>query len=568
MGTKFGVKNRSSAPFAQYDANKRNIASRTSSVTIYYYHWTKENFGTSTNVQSSSTQSFNIAASERYVTGRIEGDIENCTISKNIEHPSATFNFTLFPTKNWKRELSPGDWILVYFNSSITEDAEFGLDSPTSTKNLVLIGNIDRIARVIQKDEESDTTTLRYQISGRNFGKVFEQTDIWYDPYSIQVKTLDVALRTSGLEIVGSPDEQVNLLLDTFLGEGGQFNDKRTTPLKQWFLPRGILSLFGSSSANGYFNDILEREIKEDLPGYKPRSMLTPESNGSLWEVIKRSCNDLVNEVYLEEVRKSDGSVVPMIVMKPRPFQTPFFNARASSDSQFGSEDFKIRSALKGAYKSLQEYSKESYVEILQSEIIYENLGRDDHSRINMLFFNTTLNRQYILSPSSNLGSANTISNPVFTRPSIMRHGLRRMDALLEYCHSERDSVSGASSNNIELFKAFATQLYDMNYVNHLYEQGTIECTGVLEAELGKVLVVKGKNTEPKKIYFIEGYEHKWQYPNLWTTIFTVSKGQFRHDGLENPLNIFIDVSKDDFGFPDSGLDFTYIAKTDAKGRR
>lgn len=568
MGIKFDIKKRSAAPFSQYDANRRSIASRTSSVTIYYYHWTKENFGTPSNVQPASALSTNLSLAEAYQTGKIEGDVENCTISKNIEHPSATFSFDLFPTKNWKRELSPGDWILVYFNSSMTKDSEVGVNIPTSTKNLVLVGNIDRIARVIQKDEETDTTTLRYKVSGRNFGKIFEQTDIWYDPYAVQVKTLDVALRTSGLEITGNPDSQVNKIIDIFLGNGGQFKDKKTSPLKQWFLPKGLVSLFSSSAPDGYFNNVLRREITKNLPGYKPRNMLTPESNGSLWDMIKRSCNDLVNEVYLEEVRKNDGTVVPTFVMKPRPFQTPFFNATSQDESQFGGEDAKIRKALKGAYKSLQEYSKESYVEILQSEVIYENLGRDDHSRINMLWFNTTLNYQYILNSNSNLGSANTISNPVFIRPSIMRHGLRRLDSLLEYCHSEIDSVSGASSNNTELFKAFATQLYDMNYVNHLYEQGTIECTGVLEAELGKVLVIRGKKTEPKKIYFIEGYEHKWQYPNMWTTIFTVSKGQFRHDNGVGALNIFIDASEGDFGYPDSSLDFTYIAKTNVKGNK
>lgn len=563
MTTKFGLKERSNPPFASYDANKRYISSRTSSVTIYYYHWDKENFGTSTNVQTDEQLKFMLSESTKCTVGKIEEAIESCTVSKNIEQPSASFNFSLFPTKNWKQEISPGDWILVYFHSSLEKTP----DEPTSTQGLVLIGNVDRIARVIQKDDETDTTTLRYTVSGRNFGKVFEQTDIWYDPYTTQEATLDIALRTNGLELVGNPTKQVNAAIDVFLGKGGQFGDKKTSPLGQWILPSRLVRLFGSSSSTS-FESILRREIQEKLPGFKPRNMTTPNSNGSLWETLKRSSNDIINGLYLEEVRYSDGTVKPTIILKPRPYQTPFFTATKADTSQYGKDDSVSKAALNGAYKSLQDLSRESYVEILQSEIIFENLGRDDHSRINMLWFTTTLEYQYLLNSNSNLAATakGSISNPTFSRPSIMRHGLRRMDTVLEFCHVEGPdgiAVKGPQ-RNIDLFKSFAGQLYDMNYANHLYEQGTIECTGVLEAELGKALVITGKGTT--KIFFIEGYEHKWHFPNAWTTIFTVSKGQFRND--ESALNIFIDVADDDYGSPDASLDFTYIAKTDVTGKK
>ena len=50
----------------------------------------------------------------------------------------------------------------------------------------------------------------------------------------------------------------------------------------------------------------------------------------------------------------------------------------------------------------------------------------------------------------------------------------------------------------------------------------------------------------------------------MWTTVFTVSKGQWK----TNTGNIFIDISSDDFGAPDNNLDFTYIAKTDVIGKK
>ena len=538
MATKNSIEKRR---ISQVSLSKRAAFSRTSNVTIVYWHWNKENFGTSSNVQMEAAEKELIGMGKEFTKGYINTDVSSCSISKNIDNPSASFNISLLPTKNWRQVIAPGDWIAIYFHS------EMSAPEPDSTKNMVLIGNIDRVSRTIQKDEETDTTQLRYSITGRNFGKVFEQTDIWYDPYTNQTATLDVMLRQAGLEITGNPSQQVEAALNVFLGEGQTFKGGKTSALNQWMIPRGVSNLFGAKDKRGFFDGILKRAITQKLPGYNPRNLLALNSNGNLWDFIKRSSNQLVNEVYLEETRDSEGNVKPTIHMGPRPTNTPFFH------SQFGDEKSVIP-LIK--YKTLQELSTENYVEISQSEIIYEDLGRDDHSRINMVWLETSQAFMGYLSPTANVDGANTLGNPTFSRPSIQRNGLRRLDAMLEFCHSEQEG--GVITTDLKLYKAFIGQLYDMNYANHLYEQGTIECSGVLEAELGKALVVKSALNQKDKIYFIEGYEHKWNFPNTWTTVFTVTKGQFR-----DTAKPFIDIlGPGDFGQADNSIDLTFSAKT------
>ncbi|NBW99548.1 hypothetical protein EBR03_08255, partial [bacterium] len=132
-----------------------------------------------------------------------------------------------------------------------------------------------------------------------------------------------------------------------------------------------------------------------------------------------------------------------------------------------------------------------------------------------------------------------------------------RFENLMEF-DKPSDMISGYSQ--VDLFKAFMVQVYDMNYANHLYDNGTIECTGILHAQLGKALVVMPtKEGGKRKVYYIEGYEHTWTYPGIWRTIFTVTRGQFfkPKDG-----KIFIDLRDKDFGAPDDEIPPVYLAQT------
>ena len=213
----------------------KSIKSRTSYARVVYFSYDKQNFGVASNTRKDFADADELLRGvndrrekEPFPFGIIEKEIVSLDVQKNIRSVSANFSISLLPTSNWKQIIKPGDWILLYlFDEPPTDYSQ-------DTQNLVLVGNVDRISRVREKDEETDKTLLRYRISGRNFGKVFENTDLFFDPYMAknQSNTLDAILRTKGLPLAGSPDIIVGKLFDIFLGDGGK-KDPVTQPTNQ-----------------------------------------------------------------------------------------------------------------------------------------------------------------------------------------------------------------------------------------------------------------------------------------------------------------------------------------------
>jgi len=557
--TKDRAYDRHGTGFGIFPIPNRTINTRSSTARVVVFPYSKQNFGTASNVRPlkfSSSQVLHTSDRDEFGSNKsyieIDSEIDKIGISKNIRSPSASFNISLLPSRNWKYLINPGDWLLIYLYHGELDDYD------ETTVNMVLCGNVDRVSRVKEKDEETDKTLLRYRVSGRNFGKVFETTEVFFDPYQTNQNILDETLRDNGLELGGSPDDLVKQYLDVFLGPGAFLKTGRTSPLGQWKIPKVLNSIVASSFSGDFlptvdrsFYDILDQKIDSGLPGYKARQMIGLGGDGNLWEAVKRGSNSLVNEVFCEEIRDSSGYSTPSIVLRPRPYNTVFF------DSQFGG-NLLLKAKLSGAHTTLQDLASSSFVEIDPAEIIFEDLGMDDHSRFNMIWLST---RNYTNDTHSYYGNqaSNGVGLPMILRESIERYGLRRFDNTMEFAYL----LQGLKENtaDIQIYKAFIAQIYDFYYANHLYEQGTMETSGVLEAELGKCLRIRTEDPllEPEKIYYIEGYEHNFTSLGKWTTTFTLTRGQFNTSiGAE----VFIDQTLQDFGNIDTVNDPHTLVKS------
>lgn len=541
MSINFEAKNRKS-PFGKFDIkSRRGIGTRSCYAKVVFFHYSNQNLGNPT--FTGRERQLGADRGGAYIQGVMEAEISSLRVSKSLQ-TTGTFELQILPTKNWKQLISPGDWLMIYmFDGAGT--VQLSSQQNIDTQNLIMLGNVDRTSRSLEKDKETDKTMLRFVVSGRGMGKVFENSDIWFNPYLQKEQTLDVLLRDAGLELTGNPSTMVKTLLDIFLGPGAQLGKQKTTDLKAWQVPGALARAVGSANATApKFYDILKQEITADLPGYKARQMLSVQSNGSLMELLKRSANELVNELYFEEVRDGTGKAYPTIVLKPRPTSTPAFENRQPA-------------ILKGAVISLQTLARTNFVEILQSEIVYEDMGKDDHTKFNLWWLDADNRLESIMNTQQeNKGGA---SNPLLISSSIKRDGLRRYQQMMDFSFVQDTKSSGQSDT--ELFAATLDQLFDLHYANHLYESGTIECTGVLEAEIGKALVIKGDPNVPNsgdKVYFIEGYEHKWQFPSTWRTTFTLTHGQWL-----SASNIFIDIgAPGDGGKLDESMNTSYLAQT------
>ena len=96
-------------------------------------------------------------------------DLLSINTSKDMSYPSGMFTLKLAPSKNWKKKIKNGDWLEIFFSN----DGE---------KRLKFLGNVDRVSRTREVDAKTGAMSVRYMIFGRNFGKVFEKTNIYYNP--------------------------------------------------------------------------------------------------------------------------------------------------------------------------------------------------------------------------------------------------------------------------------------------------------------------------------------------------------------------------------------------------
>jgi len=355
--------------------------------------------------------------------------------------------------------------------------------------------------------------------------------------------------------------------LDIFLGPGTEVERGRTSPLSQWRISSSMASFFGAardtfviSESQPTFYDILNIEQVEDLPGYRINQMISAGDGGNLWDMIQKSSNRYINEVIVEESRNGDLTT-PTIRLRPRPISTPFLSdvvvgvpfAEAVNNSA-------ILDVLSKSSQTMQSLaSDDANVIVLDPTQIKEtSLGKDDHSRFNMLWLSTQSTESYNLSPMTHLEPGGNIGNPTYNRIGIQRHGLRKIDDMMEFCNKAAKS----KFPNLVLMKAFMSQIYDFHFANHLYDSGVIESTGFIEAELGKVLLMQTEGgVGNDKIYYIEGYEHRWSFPNLWTTSFSVTHGQY----LASDSKIFIDATDDDQGKLDRDSETIFLAQTQFK---
>jgi hypothetical protein len=541
----------------------RQISGTNSFARIVYFHYNKQNFGLANNIRPTSPDStiFDVTP------GVLEEEIVDLRVSKSMNNPAGQFDVTLLPNRNWKSAISPGDWVLIYLYSNTSDALGFSAAQPPN-KNIVMLGNIDRISKSKQRDEQTDKVLVRYHLAGRDFGKVIDETEMWFDPYNVFTKLVKVVgfLIQRGLAFKGNPTDLVNSALDVFLSKSGADLSKtgigkgRTEPLGQWQIPEELASVFEASFSipielggmpqsfseeSKFFNDILKRKIEEGLPGYKFHHSLTAESNGSVWQFLQRGANNIINDLFFDLHHREDGTSYPTVFLRPHPNSAQFFDPLGG---------------LKSKFKSLQDLQDEFKVDMSATMVKYENLGKDFQTRFNMMWLSPeqSKNKSVINEWANTAGGVIPgIGKPMVQSESIIRYGLKRFKGTMDFVYVDNKATTYVNKQEI-LFKSFINQTYDHKAYNHLYDTGTIVTIGEKRAQLGSVLrLLPSVENAKVRLYYIEGYTHTWKFPGVWETEWNVTMGQFDDKGRP-----FIDIPITDFGQPDVELGRGYLAKT------
>lgn len=463
--------------------------------------------------------------------GRIDisSQIQNVTFSKNMGSAAGSFSFTLtnspnYGSNDWKDIIKRGFWCVIYMAN------DGFLQIPTSVvetrpraaeaKYIRCVGYIERVA-VKGSAQENRSIDVGFTVSGRDFGIIYEQTNIWHNLFQYDKTELNSIAQTK-LNVLGTTriHEALKVIHDLFYYPanipGAKVNDKKSvlSISLQWLLPREMLIDIGFNLAGltkgtywgalpGVFDTIdkggrispSDAGIAVDKPG--------DYLNGNAWQQLKRLSIPPFHELFTE----INDQGKPQLIFRPIPW--------GIDQSKYEEAKDKIQ-----LYKDIKEI-----VLVGASDLYDFDLGEDDHGRYNSFLATVSTS---LISIENNIGLLLGKEFPKNNDASIKRHGFRPMHVTVDSIVKNEEQANGSSDQK---------KLLQFNYILYDYwnpavfaESGTILKNGTNTTRLGKVM--KFKEDVPylsTKRYYIEGYMDTFEvHANMstsWTQSVNLTRG-------------------------------------------
>lgn len=502
--------------------------SLTSQCQIIWYKW-KEEFVDS-NLPYDQVVQRSAAASGFDLSNHL---VEGCSFSKTLSSPSGTFSFKLDASQDWREEIRPGQWCLIYMSNAgelklpDTREADGLPKAPSDLtpfkKNLRGICHIERVAVTTAVDEKGALDVV-YEISGRDFGMIYEETSLWFSYFLFEqavVSSVFGSLKTS--QILG-----INALLE--LGHKLFFSPDQVLPAEnlkqnsitsitqQWLLPVSMVLALGIDTAGkpSFFGNIVNLNFKAtEVTKFleNPFDIV----NGAAWAKLKAlAISPELHELFPET---SDDGVM-QLTFRPIPFSID-------------------QSAYKKIAKVITPFVdlKSTAVDVTSELLITANLGRDEHSRYNHFLLQVLYSYLTLESNISILKNQTGLSGKKFpygNTPSIVRYGFKPMHSEV---HSFPAAISGRDAANPkggatdgQLLLEYNELLLDYwgNAVN--LDSGTVSILGQRDVKIGKAMYFdKALENIGDKLFYIEGYTDDFTIDSngtcSWTQTIQLTRG-------------------------------------------
>lgn len=472
----------------------------------------------------------------------VSSQLLSCSFSKNMSGPSGSFNFTLSNspntgTQDWKDLISKGSWCLIYMSQS-DDDLVInprvgppvkGVDAVSEAPKIRCIGFIDRIS-VRSELSSNGALDIIYDVSGRDFGVVYEDSSTWQNLFKFDKLTID-AVRLSGLNILGSKsiDEALDVLHDLMLFPANIKKqdlkidlNKDTNSLTdvglQWLIPQQLVVDLGLSQSNEPFWGSMPgirdfQKTKATLAIASPTDYLF----GNIWDNLKKISVPELHELYTETTE--DG--LPRLFFRPIPFAIDKSN-------------YPIQGEFVTLYKDL-----DPVVEIPAVDVFGFNVGEDNHARYNS--FLVTLSTS-LINTADNISNLADSGFPKHATGSIKRHGFRPMHIVAHSLVKNAEKADGAS--DVKLHKEFNHILEDY-WENAVHsESGTARIVGNNAVKVGHVM--KFADDTPylsDKRFYIEGYADTFTVgergERSWDCTVFLTRGFEEQDLIDNDVQKF-----------------------------
>jgi len=420
--------------------------------------------------------------------------IFSVTTRKDLGAASGTFSISLKPSKSSEelfKTIVDDAWIDIILHKN---DQSFH----------VMRGLVDEIRRN-RRVSGSGATSEVYTISGRDFGKIWEQTPVWFSPYDKGF----LSGATSTLVFEGnpknwdSPGKAPISLLKAFM------RILTETTGVDWAPPPAMPGVIpGSFTANISFGDDPTGMSKyyQDLPPTKQFNPSGMIPDGMMWDLAKEYSDPMFTELYVDLL----------------PFGDPFSN-RMSLGDPFSVLETKMTVVLRNKpFPILPLSSFPGYVStwmklpthmLARQEIVSDDIGRSGYER-----YNTFYAAQRML-VETQAADALYMMGSLSSAESVNKHGIRRLD--IQSCAVPTGPVSDP------LVKHQRNLIRDWYCMNPYLLSGTFQLGhGRPDIKIGNKLYLRGQksvnplDTEPDEIYYIETVDHTWTAgPGLRTNI-------------------------------------------------
>lgn len=451
-----------------------------------------ETTGVEVNIYPQNGDPVVISTSTVPLDGRRRSDKNPSIVSANMSTSMGA------ASGSWQVSLKPGqrhitESLLSTLNDDDWVDLTFTRHARRWHTMRGLLKNIRRTTAV----GGTGATTEVIALSGKGFGSIWEQTPIWFNPYSEENFGGAQSQKAFGaLEgVLGSPDKAVVGYLKNMLRQLGG------TGRATWVLPLSMPNR-GEGSFVGAVDFDTSQFPKEFKTG-GPKELTGLSSNwlmpqGNLWQLAQQWSDPIFNELFTdvlpgllafnpeEELLVDDTELT--LIFREKPFPT--------LEKGRNSAWFDLPLSI-----------------VPREQILNADVGRSGDERYNAFFVAPQIVQEAMKQ------SAIDIHRPLWNERDIDRHGMKRFDIASKYAIKDSD-ISG-------LAKEQRRKVRDWYCINPYLLNGTLAlATGRPDIHLGTRVRIPGslgKNGD--ETYYVEQVDHSWTFGPGTRTNLGVTRG-------------------------------------------
>lgn len=432
--------------------------------------------------------------------------ITSVMTQKELGAASGNFQVTVKPSRESEilfDKLNDDDWVDIIFYKG-------------DEGHHVMRGLIDETRRARGVGGKGATTET-FTIAGRDFGKIWESTPIWFSPYANDLVTQAASIKLfDGLPTnFHSPGLAPFFYLKEFIEEFTALGGVN------WAPPKGMPGVnpltftgnieFGEDLLGFGGGEIGSSMYVQNKPARKVFNANAMNPQGMCWDLAREYSDPAFTELYVDLLPNGDpysprlslgDSISPLetkmsVILRDKPFPV-----MPDTISQTG---------FVPQWNLLPTHT------VNRQEITTDDIGKSGYERYNSFYVTPRLVQEVVGSFATNMLA------PLIDKESVKRHGIRRMD------------IQSNVTPDLQDFNVFARAqrnfLRDWYCMNSYYLSGTISLAhGRPDIKIGNKLSIPGTilsptNIEGEETYYIESVINNWQAGTGTRTTAGVTRG-------------------------------------------